>query len=216
MTKTQQLQEEIKKTADEAISLVRTTTESAQKGFNNVAKDVSGSAQKIFKAGLGALAIAGEEGSGFFNKLVAKGEKVEFKGFGTDQVKRIREQLDANTEKVTEAVKGRVKDAKYMAEEASDKFEDRVQEIVAVVMKRMGVPMREEISELTASVERLTKQIKKLKGETTGATPTTGELVMEAVGGGWYEIKVGDVVVEKVQGKEDAQAAFERISAEQA
>ena len=211
MTKTQQLQEEIKKTADEAISLVRTTTESAQKGFNNVAKDVSGSAQKIFKAGLGALAIAGEEGSGFFNKLVAKGEKVEFKGFGTDQVKRIREQLDANTEKVTEAVKGRVKDAKYMAEEASDKFEDRVQEIVAVVMKRMGVPMREEISELTASVERLTKQITKLKRQTSEAN---GELVLEAVGGGWYEIKVGDVVVEKVQGKEDAQAAFERISAQ--
>ena len=38
---------------------------------------------------------------------------------------------------------------------------------------------------------------------------------MEAVGGGWYEIKVGDEVVEKVQGKEDAQAAFERISAQQ-
>ena len=99
-----------------------------------------------------------------------------------------------------------------MAEEASDKFEDRVQEIVAVVMKRMGVPMREEISELTASVERLTKQITKLKGE---APEATSELVMEAVGGGWYEIKVGDVVVEKVQGKEDAQAAFERISAQQ-
>ena len=212
MTKTQQLQEEIRKTADEAISLVRTTTESAQKGFSDVAKDVTDSAQKIFRAGLGALAIAGEEGSGFFNKLVARGEKIEFKGFGADQVKKIREQLDANTGKVTDAVKGRVKDAKYMAEEASGKFEDRVQDAVAVVMKRIGVPTREEISELTASVERLTKQIRKLKGE---AAVTTGELVLDAVGGGWYEIKAGDVIVEKVQGKEDAQAAFERISAQQ-
>ncbi|MCH7975488.1 MAG: phasin family protein [Bacteroidetes bacterium] len=212
MTKTQQLREEIKKTADEAISLVKTTTESAQKGFKGATKDVTDSAQKIFNAGLGALVIAGEEGSGFFNKLVKKGEQVEFKGFGADQVKKIREQLDTNSEKVADAVKGRVKDAKYMAEEASGKFEDRVQDAVAAVMKRIGVPTREEISELAASVERLTKQIKKLKGETAEAT---GELVLEAVGGGWYEIKIGDVVVEKVQGKEDAQAAFERINAQQ-
>jgi len=80
-------------------------------------------------------------------------------------------------------------------------------------MKRIGVPTREEISELTASVERLTKQITKLRGKTSEAG---SELVLEAVGGGWYEIKVCDVVVEKVQGKEDAQAAFERISAQQA
>ena len=212
MTKTQQLQEEIKKTADEAISLVKNTTESAQKGLTDLTGNVTDSAQKIFNAGLGAFAIAGEEGSNFFNSLVKKGEKVEFKGFGTDHVKKMREQFDANTEKVTDAVKGRVNDAKYMAEEASDKFEDRVQDAVAVVMKKIGVPTREEISELTASVERLTKQITKLKG---ASTATTGELVMEAVGGGWYEIKVGDVVVEKVQGKDEAQAAFERITAQQ-
>lgn len=211
MTKTEQLQEEIKKTADEAISLVKTTTESAQKGLKDVTKDVSDSAQKIFNAGLGALAIAGDEGSSFFTKLVKRGEKIEFKGFGTDKVKKIREQFDTNTEKVTDAVKGRVKGAKDMAEDASDKFEDRVQDAVAVVMKKVGVPTREEISELTASVERLTKQIKKMKR----ANAATGELVMEAVGGGWYEIKVGDVVVEKVQGKDEAQVAFERISTQQ-
>ncbi len=212
MTKTKQLQEEIKKTADEAISLVKTTTESAQKGITDLTGNVTDSAQKIFNAGLGAFAIAGDEGSSFFNKLVKRGEKVEFKGFGTDQVKKMRKQLDTNTEKVSEAVKGRVNDAKYMAEEASDKVEDRIQDAVAVVMKKIGVPTREEISELTASVERLTKKIAKLK---TATAATTGELVMEAVGGGWYEIKVGDVVVEKVQGKEDAQVAFERISAQQ-
>lgn len=214
MTKTKQLQEEIKKTADEAISLVKNTTETAQKGLTDLTGNVADSAQKIFNAGLGAFAIAGDEGSSFFNKLVKRGEKVEFKGFGADQVKKIREQLDTNTEKVTEAVKGRVNDAMYMAEEASDKFEDRIQDAVAVVMKKIGVPTRDEISELTASVERLTKKIAKLKTAATAAT--TSELVMEAVGGGWYEIKVGDVVVEKVQGKDDAQAAFERISVQQA
>lgn len=212
MTKTQKLQEEIKKTADEAISLVKTTTESAQKGISDVAGNVTDSAQRIFNAGLGALAIAGEEGSSYFNKLVAKGEKVEFRGFGAGQVQRIRKQLDTNTGKVTDVVRGRVNDARFMAEEASGKFEERIQDAVANVIKRIGVPTREEISELTASVERLTKRIAALK---SARASTTGELVMEAVGGGWYEIKVGDVVVEKVQGKDDAQAALDRISGQQ-
>ncbi len=213
MTKTKQLQEELKKTADEAISLVKNTTESAQKGLTDLTGNVTDSAQKIFNAGLGAFAIAGDEGSNFFNKLVARGEKVEFQGYGAEQVKRVRKQLDTNTEKVTEAVKGRVNDAKFMAEEATDKFEERIQDAVAGVIKRIGVPTREEIGELTASVERLTKRIETLKR--TAAAPKS-ELVLEAVGGGWYEIKIGDVVVEKVQGKDDAQAAFDRISAQQA
>ena len=38
---------------------------------------------------------------------------------------------------------------------------------------------------------------------------------MESVGGGWYEIRVGAVVIEKVQGKEDAEAALVRIQTAQ-
>ncbi|MDX1438667.1 MAG: phasin family protein [Rubricoccaceae bacterium] len=211
MTKTQQLQEEIKKTADEALSLVKNTTEAAQKSFSDVTGEVRTAAQKIFNAGLGALAIAGEESSNFFSRLAEKGEGMEFSGFGADQITKLREQLDERTDKVSDAVKGRVKDAKFMAEEASEKFEDRVQEAVAVVMKRIGVPTREEINELTASVERLTKHVKKLKenrGQAKGFT-------MEAVGGGWYELKVGDLVVEKVQGKEEAEAALQRLETQQ-
>lgn len=207
MTKAEQLQEEIKKTADEAISRVKSTTEAAQKGFNDVTKDLAESAQKVFNAGLGALAIAGEEGSSFFNKLVSKGEDVELNSFGTDQIKKVRNQFDTGTDKVSDAVKGRVKDARFMAEEAADKVEDRLQEAVASVMKRLGVPTREEINELTVSVERLTNHVKKLKsGKAVSKT-----LTMEAVGGGWYELKAGDLVVEKVQGKAEAELALTRL-----
>lgn len=211
MTKTQQLQEELKKTADEAISLVKNTSDAAQKGFADVTGDLKTSAEKIFNAGLGALTIAGEEGSNFFNKLVTKGEEVEFDRFGTKRVQQLREQVEERTDKVSDAVKGRVKDVKYRAEEASDKVEDRIQDAVAVVMKRIGVPTREEISELTASVERLTKHVKNLKESRSAAAG----FEMEAVGGGWYELKVGDLVVEKVQGKEDAEAALERLESQQ-
>ncbi len=38
---------------------------------------------------------------------------------------------------------------------------------------------------------------------------------MEAVGGGWYEIRVGGVMIEKVQGKEEAEKALVRVQTAQ-
>ena len=205
---TQQLQTELKKTADDAVTLVKTTADSVQKTVSETTNDMKQSAEKIVLAGLGAFALAEEEGSKLFKKLVKKGEKVNLPSFGADTIKKLRADVDAKADELGDAVKGRADDARYMAGEAVGKAEDRIQEAVAAAMRRLGVPTREEVAELTASVERLTKHIEKLKKE-RAAKP---ELHMEAVGGGWYEIKVGDVVVEKVQGREDAEAALIRLA----
>jgi len=210
--KNKDLQKELKKTTDDAIQSVKTTAESVQRDFADAAGDVKDATQNVFLAGLGALAMAEEEGSKLFKKLVKKGKKVELPELGAKRVKAIREQLDDASDKASDAVTSRVNDAKYMAEETADKVEDRIQDAVAVVMKRIGVPTREEISELTASVERLTKHIDALKAQ----RETTDELVLEAVGGGWYEIRLGDVVVEKVQGKETADKALVRVQEQRA
>ena len=210
--KNKDLQKEIKKTADDAVKSIKTTAESVQKDFSEAAGDVKEATQNVFLAGLGALAMAEEEGSKLFKKLVKKGKKVELPELGAKRVKAIREQLDDASDKASDAVTSRVNDAKFMAEETADKVEDRVQDAVAVVMKRIGVPTREEISELTASVERLTKHIDSLKAERAASD----ELVLEAVGGGWYEIRLGDVVVEKVQGKETADKAYARVQEQRA
>lgn len=217
-TKTKQLQTEIKKTTDDAVALARTTAENVQKEVSETAGDVREAAQKVFLAGLGALSLAEEEGSKFFKKLVKKGEKVDLNILGADRLKKVRAQVTNKADEAEEAVKGRVADAKYAANEAAGKFEERVQEAVAAVMKRIGVPTREEISELTASVERLTKHIDKLKKEqkAAAAAPAPATPLAVSVGGGWYEIKVGDVVVEKVQGKDEAEAAVARLAAQQA
>jgi hypothetical protein len=69
------------------------------------------------------------------------------------------------------------------------------------------------VAELTASVERLTQHIERLKAERAAVVKPA--LAMEAVGGGWYELKVGDVVVEKVQGRDEAEAALARLQAQQ-
>ena len=211
-TKTEQLREELQKTADEAITFAKNATESVQANLKEGATDLKEAAQKIFLAGLGALTAAEEERSKLFKKLVRKGEKFDYKALGGDALKRVRQQLGDGTEKVTDAVKERATDAKYVAGEAAGKVEDRVQEAVAAVMKRLGVPTREEISELTASVERLTKHVEQLKAE----QKTTAAPEVVAVGGGWYEVRVGEVVIEKVQGKEAAEEALARLLAHQA
>ncbi|MAQ92009.1 hypothetical protein B1759_11540 [Rubrivirga sp. SAORIC476] len=209
-TKTQtpkSLRKELQKTADDAVATAKTTVESVQRDLTEAAGDVQDAVQKVFLAGLGALALAEEEGSKTFNKLVKRGKKVELPGLGMDRVRAIREQIGGEAEKATDAVKDRVQDAKYVAGETADKAETQLSDAVSGVMKRLGVPTRTEISELTASVERLTSQIERLKEERTAPA----DLILEAVGGGWYEIRIGDVVVEKVQGKEEAEKAFARV-----
>ena len=201
------LRKELQKTADDAVATAKTTVESVQRDLTEAAGDVQDAVQKVFLAGLGALALAEEEGSKTFNKLVKRGKKVELPGLGMDRVRAIREQIGGEAEKATDAVKDRVQDAKYVAGETADKAETQLSDAVSGVMKRLGVPTRTEISELTASVERLTSQIERLKEERTAPA----DLILEAVGGGWYEIRIGDVVVEKVQGKEEAEKAFARV-----
>ena len=205
---------DLKKTGADAVGLARKTAQNVQNEVVETAGNVRESVQSVFFAGLGALSMAEEEGTKMFKKLVKKGEKVDLPGFGADRLKTIRQKLDETTEDATDAVKTRVSDARYVATETADKVEDRVSDAVAQVMKRIGVPTREEISELTASVERLTKHIdtlRKERAETPAPVVQTADLSMEAVGGGWYEIRVGDVVIEKLQGKEDAEKALIRI-----
>ena len=211
-TTTKELRQEIKKTADDAVKTAKTTVDTVQRDLTEAAGDVQDAVQKVFLAGLGALAMAEEEGSKAFKKLVKKGKKVSLPGLGMERVQAVRQQITGEAEKAADAVKGRVQDARYMAGETADKAETQLSDTVAAVMQRLGVPTRTEISELTSSVERLTAQIERLKQErVAAATP-----VLEAVGGGWYEVRLGDVVVEKVQGKDEAEKALLRVQEQRA
>ncbi len=117
---------------------------------NDKDKDAQGelreSAHKIWLAGLGALAVAGEEGRNLFRTLVERGE--EFEGRGRVQVDK---------------VKGKVKDARSNVEMAFEKAQEGFDEKVAGALHRMGVPTRGEIAKLTKRVEDLTKSIEKLR-----------------------------------------------------
>ena len=211
-TTTQDLQKELKKTTTDAVGLAKSTVDRVQKDINETVGEARDSVQNVFLAGLGALALAEEEGSKLFKDLVQKGEKVKLPSFGLDRVKAVRDDLEGRADKATGAVKGRIGSARKEAEDTADKAEDRLQETVATVMKRLGVPTRDEVAELSASVERLTTHIERLKDSKDEST----ELSMEAVGGGWYEVRIGDVVIEKVQGKENAEATLIRVQEQRA
>lgn len=209
-TATKELTKEIRETADAAITNAKETADSVRKGFTDAAGNVKDAAQNVFLAGLGALVTAKETGVDTFETLVKKGEKVDLGSVGTERVKQIREGIDEATDKATDAVKGRVSDAKYVAGETATSVEDRVQDAVASVMKKLGVPTRAEITELTASVERLTARVEEVKAE-RGLAPVASTFTVESVGGGWYEIKTGDVVVEKVKGRKAVAAELKRL-----
>ena len=201
-TATQELTKEIRQTADAAVTNAKETAETVRRGFTDAAGNVRDAAQNVFLAGLGALVAAKETGEETFESFVKKGEKVDFGSLGTERVKKIREQIDGATDKAEDAVKGRVSDAKYVATETANGLEEKIQDAVAVVMKRIGVPTRDEINELTASVERLTARVAEAKQDRALAVEVPTEAMsVEAVGGGWYEIQVGGEVAAKVKGR---------------
>ncbi|MDX1502354.1 MAG: phasin family protein [Thermoanaerobaculia bacterium] len=117
---------------------------------NVIPAELRESAQKIWLAGLGAVAMAEEEGEKLFSSLVERGESFERRS-----KKRMKE--------VQEKVEDRVEEARDKAESSWSKLEDTVDEKIAAALKRLGVPTRSEIQKLTKRVEELTLKIDGLK-----------------------------------------------------
>ena len=114
--------------------------------------DVKESAHKVWLAGLGAVAVAEEEGSKFFKNLVKKGEKFE---------ERRKKQVDEMVGKV----KGGVDDVRDEVESRWSKLSDSFDRKVGQAVERLGVPSRDEIHKLTRRVEDLTAKIDGLKAK---------------------------------------------------
>ncbi|MGB5391826.1 MAG: phasin family protein [Thermoanaerobaculia bacterium] len=117
-----------------------------KKSKTDVQNEVAQSAQKIWLAGIGALATAEEEGSKLFNSLVKKGEGYEAQG-----KQRVGD------------VRARVEQIVGQAEGSMERLGNALDEKVADAIKRLGVPSRDEIAQLTKSVEELTVKVDSLK-----------------------------------------------------
>lgn len=102
------------------------------------------SAQNVWLAGLGALAMAGEEGNRLFRQLVKKGESMD----------------RANRAKLGE-LKHKALDLRHDATAAVGRLTAPVDAGVTTALHRLGVPTRKEILALTKRVEELTRAVEK-------------------------------------------------------
>jgi poly(hydroxyalkanoate) granule-associated protein len=138
-------------------------------GSGDKASEIKANASKVWLAGLGALATAEEEGGKLFRGLVKKGESYERKGKA--QFDRLRERVEELSGAARERVDAFADSAKATAGEAwervsekTEAVEERWDDQIHGVLRRVGVPSRNEIAALTDRVAHLTELVeKKLK-----------------------------------------------------
>lgn len=136
---------------------------------------VQDNAHEIWLAGLGAFALAQEEGvnivrrggklinkqtgrvieegSKLFDRLVAEGKKLEGKG---------RRTVEDAVGGVRSDVEGRVEKARKQARTNWDKLEKVFEDRVARALSRLGVPTSDEIQELSKRVQELNTRVREL------------------------------------------------------
>ncbi len=122
----------------------------AKKKAKELQNDIMDSAHKVWLAGLGAVAMAEDEGAKFFSDLVDKGKNIE---------KRSKKQ----TKERVEQARGTVAGMKTVAESYWETFGRTIDDKVTTVIHRIGVPTKDEIETLTKKVEDLTASIDKLR-----------------------------------------------------
>jgi poly(hydroxyalkanoate) granule-associated protein len=112
------------------------------------------SARNVWLAGVGALAMAEDEGGKLFEQLVKRGSTYE-----TRNRKRL------------EAMLGNVKDLRSDVSDVFGKIVSPVNTAMESAMHRLGVPTRREIATLTKRVEELTRAVEKSRRSPRRATP---------------------------------------------
>lgn len=113
-------------------------------------------ARKIWLAGLGAYAKAGQEGAEYVKELIKTGEGVEKKG-----KKIIDEQLDAaNTE--IDTIKQDVKGVKGKFEAQFEKVEKAFDARVSSALNRFGIASKHDVETLSAKLDGLTALLERV------------------------------------------------------
>lgn len=129
----------------------------------NLQDELKDSAHRIWLAGLGALAAAGEEGTKMFDRLVDRGR--EYESRGRDEARKQYEGAKTSTDDFLKT------------------WSDKLDESVTKALHRMGVPSRDEIHNLTRRVEELNAKVEMLKPRVTPAgTADSGPVVLTATG----------------------------------
>jgi poly(hydroxyalkanoate) granule-associated protein len=132
-----------------AIEQIKTQAKQISTQAKKVQDEVATSAHEVFLAGLGAAALVEQEGekllqeSGkLFDRLVARGKKVEAEG--RKKVQEGRKQVVA---------------ARKKTEKTVEKLQDNVNGQLTRLVQRLGIPHQDQIKVLSDRVAELTRKI---------------------------------------------------------
>lgn len=118
--------------------------------------DVKSYARKIWLAGLGAYTKVGQEGSEYFQELVAAGQTIEKKG-----KKAVSEKLLAANAEIDDAAT-QVSSFKGRVEVQLDKVEKAFDNRVASALNRIGIPSKHDVEALSAKLDELTALLERV------------------------------------------------------
>lgn len=123
--------------------------EAAVEDKSSALSDVKVYARKIWLAGLGAYAKAGQESGEYFKDLIKAGEGVEKTG-----KKLVDEQVEAANTQI-DHVKSSVVGVKSKLEVRLDKIEHAFDKRVASALNRIGIPSKQDVEVLSAKLDEL-------------------------------------------------------------
>ena len=116
-----------------------------------ISRGLTESAQQIWLAGVGALQRAQTEGSKLFDALVKEGSNFE---------STTRKLATVRVDAVRDAVEERVDTVRGRAVDTWDRLEKVFEERVQRALTQLGVPTREDLTELNIRVEALTRAVR--------------------------------------------------------
>lgn len=118
-----------------------------------MSRSIVESAQQIWMAGVGAFTRAQGEGSKLFEALVKEGMTIE---------QTTRKLATGKVDAVRDAVEDRVGVVRERAVDTWDRLENVFETRVQRALNRLGVPSREDLTELTARVNELNGELRKI------------------------------------------------------
>ena len=162
--------------------LKKKTSAKAKPRLDDLASPVLESAQDIWRAGLGALAMAqnqsgkvAEQGAALFERLVAEGASFEKQGKAAvdEGAANVRSNLDS----VRGEIEGKIEAARQQAEDRWDKLEGVFEQRVLKVIEGMGLATADDLRKLADRVEALSSSVgsKGASGKKSAGKKTSGK-----------------------------------------
>jgi poly(hydroxyalkanoate) granule-associated protein len=121
--------------------------------LKNLPDEVTGRAREVWLAGLGALERLEEEGDKVFETLVQRGKRYE---------EARRDQIEDATESLREQQEAFTEDVTQRLDEATKSVEEAVSDTLSGALDQIGVPMRDEVRDLSRRVGQLSEKLEAL------------------------------------------------------